>query len=53
MQTGEAATEPAVPAELLAAQGMRRRGSIGSSRNDDRYIEAIHHNCGNLPLPET
>ena len=21
-------------------------------RNDDRYIEAIYHNCGHLPLPE-
>ena len=33
-----------------------RTGTDGKSpkngfRNDDRYIEAIYHNCGKLPLP--
>ena len=31
--------------------GGQRHRSYGF-RNDDRYIEAIYHNRGNLPLPD-
>jgi transposase len=41
-----------------ALEGMNNKVKLVSHRsygfrNDDRYIEAIYHNCGNLPLPET
>jgi len=40
-----------------ALEGMNNKVKLVSHRsygfrNDDRYIEAIYHNCGNLPLPE-
>jgi len=41
-----------------ALEGMNNKVKLVSHRsygfrNDDRYIEAIYHNCGKLPLPET
>ena len=40
-----------------ALEGMNNKVKLVSHRsfgfrNDERYIEAIYHNCGNLPLPE-
>ena len=40
-----------------ALEGMNNKVKLVSHRsfgfrNDQRYIEAIYHNCGNLPLPE-
>jgi transposase len=40
-----------------ALEGMNNKVKLVSHRsygfrNDDRYIEAIYHNCGHLPLPE-
>jgi transposase len=40
-----------------ALEGMNNKVKLVSHRsfgfrNEDRYIEAIYHNCGNLPLPE-
>ena len=40
-----------------ALEGMNNKVKLVShrsygSRNDDRYIEAIYHNCGHLSLPE-
>jgi len=40
-----------------ALEGMKNKVKLVSHRsygfrNDDRYIEAIYHNCGNLPPPE-
>jgi len=40
-----------------ALEGMNNKVKLVSHRsygfrNDDRYIEAIYHNCGNLPLPD-
>ena len=39
-----------------ALEGMNNKVKLVSHRsygfrNDDRYIEAIYHNCGALPLP--
>jgi transposase len=40
-----------------ALEGMNNKVKLVSHRsfgfrNDERYIEAIYHNCGNLPLPD-
>ena len=40
-----------------ALEGMNNKVKLVSHRsygfrNDDRYIEAVYHNCGQLPLPE-